>query len=76
MPNDNWVVTLHGRAERVNVSRESEPGINMVLIDTYRQRYGPEWTDDVLTSDSIYFRIEPERMFSLDLTEAREANGA
>lgn len=76
VPNDNWVVTLHGRAERVNVGRESESGINRVLIDTYRQRYGPEWTDDVLTSDSIYFRIEPERMFALDLTEVREANGA
>ena len=76
VPNDNWVVTLHGWAERVNVSRESDPGINRVLIDTYRQRYGPEWTNDVLTSDSIYFRIEPERMFTLDLTRVREANGA
>jgi hypothetical protein len=76
VPNDNWVVTVHGKAERVDVSRAAEPGVNRVLIDTYKQRYGPEWTDDVLTSDSIYFRIEPVRMFSLDLTEVREANGA
>jgi hypothetical protein len=73
IPNDNWVVTVHGRAERVNVSHEGEPGIGRVLIDTYKQRYGPDWTDDVLTSDTIYFRIEPARMFSLDLTEARQA---
>jgi uncharacterized pyridoxamine 5'-phosphate oxidase family protein len=76
VPSDNWVVTVHGRAERVNVSRVGEPGINRVLIDTYKQRYGAEWTDDVLRSDSVYFRIEPVRMFTLDLSEVREANGA
>jgi hypothetical protein len=76
VPNDTWVVSVHGRAERVNVSREGEPGIHRVLIDTYRKRYGPEWTDEVLTSDSIYLRIEPERMFAVDLTEVRSANGA
>jgi hypothetical protein len=76
VPDDNWVVTVHGRAERVDVSPAGGPGINRVLIDTYRRRYGPEWRDDVLTPDSIYFRIEPERMFALDLTEVRQANGA
>jgi len=76
VPDDNWVVTVHGRAERVEVSRQHGPAVNRVLIDTYRQRYGPEWTDDVLTSDSVYFCIEPTRIFALDLTEVREANGA
>lgn len=71
VPNDNWVVTVHGRAQRVNVSRDEGPGINRTLIDVYKRRYGPEWTDDVLTSDSIYFRIDPERMFALDLEEIR-----
>ncbi len=75
VPDDNWVVTVHGRAERVDVSPHGGPGINRVLIDTYRSRYGPEWTDDVLTPDSIYFRIEPERMFALDLTDVRKAGG-
>lgn len=76
IPDDTWVVTVHGRALRVDVSPGGEPGIHRVLIDTYRERYGPGWTDDVLTPDSIYFRIEAERMFSLDLTEARAAGGA
>jgi hypothetical protein len=76
VPDDNWVVTVHGRAERADVSREGAQGIHSVLVDTYKQRYGPEWTDDAVTSDSIYFRIEPDRMFALDLTEVREANGA
>lgn len=77
VPDDNWVVTVHGRAARVDVSRAGGPGIHWVLIDTYRQRYGPEWTDDAQTADSVYFRIEPDRMFTLDLTELRrEANGA
>jgi hypothetical protein len=75
-PDDNWVVTVHGRAQRVDVSPGGEPGLHRVLIDTYAQRYGPGWTDDVLTPDSLYFRIEPSRMFSLDLTEVRLANGA
>jgi hypothetical protein len=76
VPNDNWVVTVHGSAARVNVGSEGQSGINRVLIDTYKERYGPDWTDDVLTSDSIYFRIEPERMFALDLTRVREAAGS
>jgi hypothetical protein len=76
VPDDNWVVTVHGRAERADVSREGGPGIHRVLVDTYKQRYGPEWTDDAVTSDSIYFRIEPDRMFTLDLTAVRQANGA
>jgi hypothetical protein len=75
VPNDNWVVTVHGRAERTDVSREGASGIHKVLVDTYKQRYGPEWTDDAVTSDSIYFRIEADRMLTLDLTEVRQANG-
>jgi|HubBroStandDraft_1064217.scaffolds.fasta_scaffold38186_3 hypothetical protein len=75
VPNDNWVVTVHGRAERVDVSREAEPGVNGVLVDTYKQRYGPEWTADALTSGPVYFRIEPATMFTLDLTEVREPAG-
>lgn len=74
VPDDTWVVTVHGRAERADVSRDS-PGIHNVLVETYQQRYGPGWTDDAVTSDSIYFRIEPDRMFALDLTEVRQANG-
>lgn len=74
VPNDNWVVTVHGLAERVNVANDGDPGIRRTLVDTYKDRYGPEWTADALTSDSVYFRIEPARMFALDLTELREAS--
>jgi hypothetical protein len=76
VPNDNWVVTMHGRAERADVSRDGAPGIHRVLVDTYKQRYGPEWTEDAVTSESTYFRIDADRMFALDLTEVRQANGA
>lgn len=74
VPNDDWVVTVHGRVARVDVTRDGGPGIHRVLIETYRPRYGPGWTDGVLTPDSIYFRIEPERMFALDLSEVRAAD--
>lgn len=74
IPDDNWVVTVHGRAERMNVGRDGEPGIKRVLIETYKQRYGPEWTAEALMSGPIYFRIEPTRMFSIDLAELRTAN--
>lgn len=72
VPDDNWVVTVHGQAARADVSRAGGPGIHRVLVDTYRERYGPEWTDDAVTSDSLYFCIEPDRMFALDLTEVRQ----
>jgi Pyridoxamine 5'-phosphate oxidase len=74
VPDDNWVVTVHGRAQRVDVGRHGEPGIRKVLIDTYQERYGPEWTDEALASGPIYFRIRPERMFALDLAEVRQAS--
>lgn len=45
-----------------------------MLVDTYKERYGPEWTDDALAAASIYFCIEPERMFALDLSEVRAAS--
>jgi hypothetical protein len=71
IPSDNWVVTVHGRARRADVSRDGGSGIHRVLIDTYRPRYGAGWTDDALTADSLYFCIEPDRMFDLDLTDVR-----
>lgn len=76
VPDDNWVVTVHGRAARVAVGPESGCGIRRVLLDTYAERYGPGWTDEALTSDSIYFRIDPARMFSLDLADVRGAGSA
>ena len=47
-----------------------------VLIDTYKKRYGPQRNDEALTSGPIYFRIEPVRIYAVDLTEVRQANGA
>lgn len=76
VPDDNWVVTVHGHAQRVDVSRAGGAGIHRVLVDTYKDRYGPGWTDESLTADSVYFRIEPDRMLSLDLTEARKGAGS
>ncbi len=75
VPNDDWVVTVHGTAVRVNVGQNGDAGLHRLLIDEYSQRYGPEWTDEALTSESIYFAIEPVRMFALDLSEARRLQG-
>jgi hypothetical protein len=53
-------VTVHGRAAPVDVS--SGP-FRQTLLDIYVPRYGESWAE-MLESGAVYWRIEPERMFT------------
>jgi hypothetical protein len=60
LPGEELGVTVHGRAEMVDVS---DGGFRQTLLEVYVPRYGPDW-EKFLDSGPVYARIEPERMFA------------
>jgi hypothetical protein len=57
LPGEELAVTVHGRAERVDVS--SGP-----FRQTLLNIYGDEWGESFLDSGPVYARIDAERMFT------------
>jgi uncharacterized pyridoxamine 5'-phosphate oxidase family protein len=66
LPGEELGVTVHGRAEMVDVSSGE---FRQTLLEVYVPRYGPEW-EKFLDSGPVYARIEPERMFAFHLPDA------
>ncbi|HEX5618379.1 MAG TPA: pyridoxamine 5'-phosphate oxidase family protein [Solirubrobacteraceae bacterium] len=60
LPGEQLGVTVHGRAEAVDVS---EGAFRQALLDVYVPRYGEGW-EKFLDSGPVYARIEPERMYA------------
>ena len=65
LPGEELAVTVHGRAVPVDVS--SGP-FRQTLLDIYVPRYGESWAE-MLESGAVYWRIEPERMFTFHMEE-------
>jgi len=66
LPGEELGVTVHGRAEMVDVS--SGP-FRDTLLEVYVPRYGPDW-DKFLDSGPVYARINAERMFAFYFPDA------
>ncbi|HEX8068082.1 MAG TPA: pyridoxamine 5'-phosphate oxidase family protein [Thermoleophilaceae bacterium] len=67
LPGEELAVTVHGRAEAVDVSTGP---FREALLEVYVPRYGSEWEHDFLDSGPQYARIEPERMFTFFMAGA------
>jgi hypothetical protein len=65
LPGEELAVTVHGRAEPVDVSTG---GFRQALLDIYVPRYGPQWEHEFLDSGPAYARIEADRMFTFHMT--------
>src|SRR5436305_7063735 len=63
LPREELAVTVHGRAEFVEVAG----GFRQTLLDIYVPRYGREWETSFLDSGPVYARIEAERMFTFSM---------
>jgi hypothetical protein len=63
LPGEELAVTVHGRAEQVDVS--SGP-FRETLLGIYVPRYGESWAD-MLEKGALYWRIEAERMFTFSM---------
>jgi hypothetical protein len=68
LPGEHLAVTVHGRAEPVDVRASEHEGFRAVLLEVYVPRYGPEW-EDFLDSGPVYARIEASRMFTFHLDD-------
>jgi hypothetical protein len=66
LPGEELGVTVHGRAEMVDVSRGE---FRDTLLEVYVPRYGPEW-EKFLDSGPVYARIDAERMFAFHFPDA------
>ena len=63
LPGEELAVTVHGRAEPVDVSAGE---FRQALLDIYVPRYGESWAD-MLSDGAIYWRIDAERLFTFSM---------
>ncbi|MGE5636969.1 MAG: pyridoxamine 5'-phosphate oxidase family protein [Nocardioidaceae bacterium] len=65
LPGEELAVTVHGRAEIVDVRPGS--AFRQVLLDVYTPRYGAQY-ERFIDSGPVYARIDPDRMFTFHMT--------
>jgi nitroimidazol reductase NimA-like FMN-containing flavoprotein (pyridoxamine 5'-phosphate oxidase superfamily) len=63
LPGEELAVTVHGRAEVLDLRAEEAAGFRQTLLDIYVPRYGAEW-EEFIDSGPLYARIGAERMFT------------
>jgi Pyridoxamine 5'-phosphate oxidase len=68
LPGEHLQVTVHGRAELIDVSAPEHSGFRQTLLDYYLGRYGAQW-EDFLDEGPAYARIDPERMFTFSMPD-------
>ncbi len=68
LPGEELAVTVHGRAEFVDVNAPEGAELRQALLDIYVPRYGESWAE-MLDGGAVYWRLEPERMFTFFMDE-------
>jgi nitroimidazol reductase NimA-like FMN-containing flavoprotein (pyridoxamine 5'-phosphate oxidase superfamily) len=66
LPGEELAVTVHGRAQPVDVGSEGDAEFRRTLLEVYVPRYGEEW-ESFLDRGVQYARVEPERMFTFHM---------
>jgi hypothetical protein len=69
LPGEHLAVTVHGRAEMIDVRAEEHAGFLATLRDFYGPRVGDAW-EEMVERGATYARIHPERMFAFHMEEA------
>jgi uncharacterized pyridoxamine 5'-phosphate oxidase family protein len=65
LPGEELAVTVHGRAERIDVNAPEHAAFRDVLLGIYVPRYGADWAR-MLDGGAAYARIDAERMYAFD----------
>ena len=68
LPGEEFAVTVHGRAEFVDVRTPEGAGLRRTLLDVYVPRYGAGW-EAFLDRIGVYARIDARRMFTFSMVE-------
>lgn len=63
VPGEHFAVTVHGRAEPIDVNAPEHTGFRQVLVDEYVPRFGEEWAAMLDAGAAAYARIHPDRMY-------------
>ena len=66
LPGEQLAVTVHGRAELIDVGSPEQAGFRRTLLEVYVPRYGAEW-EAFLDSGVVYARIDADRMFTFHM---------
>jgi len=64
LPGEELAVTMHGRAELVDLGEPAAAELRQAMLDWYVPRQGPEFETWLDALDAVAARIEPEKIFT------------
>jgi hypothetical protein len=66
LPAEHLAITVHGRAELIDVASPEQAEFRRALLDIYVPRYGADW-ESFLDQGVQYARIHAQRMFTFHM---------
>jgi hypothetical protein len=69
LPGEELAVTVHGRAELVELRDPAGAELRRAMLDWYVPRQGPEFESWLNALDAVAARIEPEKMFTFAMKD-------
>jgi general stress protein 26 len=67
LPGEELAVTVHGRAELVELRDPAAAELRQAMLDWYVPRQGPEFESWLDALDAVAARIEPAKMFTFSV---------
>jgi len=67
LPGEELAVTVHGRAELVDMRDPAAAELRQAMLDWYVPRQGPEFESWLNALDAVAARIEPAKMFTFSV---------
>ena len=67
LPAEEWSVTVHGTATRIDLGGPEHARFRQALIDIYVPKYGEDWVTTFLDDGPVYARIDATKMFAFTL---------
>jgi general stress protein 26 len=67
LPGEELAVTVHGRAELVDLRDPAAAELRQAMLDWYVPRQGPEFEGWLDALDAVAARIEPAKMFTFSV---------
>jgi general stress protein 26 len=64
LPGEELAVTVHGRAELVDLGEPAGAELRQAMLDWYVPKQGPEFETWLDALDAVAARIEPEKIFT------------
>ena len=69
LPGEELAVTVHGRAELLDLRDPAAAELRQAMLDWYVPRQGPEFESWLDALDAVAARIEPAKMFTFAMKE-------